>query len=453
MTGSPIDTSAGKNRNLLAAGERSQSTRPVMLVNSPVSETLYLRERDFDLYTGAAWEATTQRSESFTPGTKSVGTLTILTYSTRSTLFIPYYATARIDLAGGALENEQNLQQYTYNLSPRAISKTPVPDKQYTKLPDDTMEWAKNLAKKVTRGATTDEEKIIRIQKYVRRCALYDTATGQMDPSYDDFALWFLEESPTGYCIHYATVTTILLRACNIPARYVEGYIVNAKAGTDVVVSKQNAHAWVEYYDWVTRAWYILETTPGFQQMEKPEVRPGVPQGSGITSNDSEEPPETEATAEATKPPAHITATIPSSPEETKTPGNIEKDPTPQSPNVTAQNGGKWLKFALIGLALILGILLQGWVRISRKRKLWSYGQPNQNALWRWRYTRSLAQRLKQEYPEELDALAQKARFSQHELRPDELQMYEDYRLTLIALIGKKPWYQRMVFKWIFAIG
>jgi hypothetical protein len=60
---------------------------------------------------------------------------------------------------------------------------------------------------------------------------------------------------------------------------------------------------------------------------------------------------------------------------------------------------------------------------------------------------------LKQILPKELDDLAQKARFSQHEIQPEELQCYEDYRLTLLAAVATKPWYQRLFIKWILAIA
>jgi hypothetical protein len=59
---------------------------------------------------------------------------------------------------------------------------------------------------------------------------------------------------------------------------------------------------------------------------------------------------------------------------------------------------------------------------------------------------------LKQPYPEELDHLAQKAKFSQHRIKPDELQQFEGYRNSLTEILRSMPWYQKIVFKWVLAI-
>ena len=466
MTGTPIGSSAGKKQNLQAAGERSKSSRSVMIVKSPIDGTLYLRERDYDVYTGTVWEASSERKEKFTSGTTSVGKLTILTYSTRSTLFVPYYATTGIQLVDGALENEMALQQYSYGLSPKQSLKTSLPGVQYKALPVETQAWATELVSKITEEAKTRQRKILAIQDYVRSSAIYDTSTPRMDSSHRDFARWFLEESETGYCIHYATAATVLLRAAGIHARYVEGYIVNCKAGEDVVVSQQDAHAWVEYYDLTTRAWCILEPTPAYPETMKPVTAPGKPQGGGTTSGNSGDGPVGDTPVEDT-PAEDIPAEDPTvedmptedvpmdptaNPEETESPEDPVEDTTSQNQGPAPRKMPKWIKIALGCLLLVFCILLQGYVRIYRKRKLWNRGASNTRAIWRWRQTRSLAKLLKQSYPEELDALAQKARFSQHKIQRYELRKYEDYRLTLMALIAKKPWYQRMVFKWILAI-
>ena len=83
---------------------------------------------------------------------------------------------------------------------------------------------------------------------------------------------------------------------------------------------------------------------------------------------------------------------------------------------------------------------------------LWNKGRPNTRTIERWRQTRSLAKLLKQAYPEALDSLAQKAKFSQHKIQPEELQQFEEYRLSLIEMVDEKPWHRRMIFKWIIAI-
>ena len=480
MNGTPIDTSGDKKRNLRAVAERSTSTRSVMAVKSPVTGTLYLRERDFDIYNGTDWEASSDRKEVFTSGANSVGTLFITTYGTKSAIYVPYYATSKIELVGGVVENEENLQQYSYSISNSIGQKSAPPNTQYKKLPAETKAWAKELADEITEGAKNSQEKVQMIQDYVRNCATYDTNTGRMDSAHADFAQWFLE-SEAGYCIHYATLATVLLRAAGINARYVEGYIISGKAGVSVVVSKQEAHSWVEYYDWGTRAWCILEATPVYAETDKPDVGTGTPVGGVLIPDDSEDiPPE-----DLELPPEDVLIEVPSDEEppdidipEDDTPEDepeeeppTEEPPAPTEPDVTdppddsshagaSQSKGHgpwkmptWLKFVMGGILLIGCVLLQGYLRICRKRKLWNRGTPNRCTIWRWKHTRSLAKRLKQLYPEDLDDLALKARFSQYEIQPEELQKYADYRLQLMAAAAEKPWYQRILNKWIFAIG
>lgn len=454
-TGTPID-GAGQRVNLQAVGSKNTSSRSVMVVNSPIDGKLYLRERDYDVYTGIAWEATPERVEKFTTGGSSAGELVIATYSTRGTLFVPYYATAGLEMVGGALDNADSLQQYRYQLSKKVSRITKLPDSSYKELPADTKAWATEIVLKLTDGIKDNQEKIFRIQNYVRSSASYNTAAQRMDSSHTDFARWFLEECETGYCIHYATAATVLLRAAGIHARYVEGYTVNGVADTDVAVSKREAHAWVEYYDMNTRAWCVLEVTPVHEEIKKPEVTPGTPQVGATTPGNSEDV-KVESKPVVVLPGELPTEELPTDyttpQEETEIPEETVEDPiTHIQVIITPRNLRKLIKIICYCLAVVLGILLQGYVRILRKRKLWNGGAPNGRAIWRWRQTRYLAKLLSQYYPEELDDLAKKARFSQHEIRQTELEQYEDYRLSIVDLIAEKPWYQRLFFKWIMAI-
>ena len=53
----------------------------------------------------------------------------------------------------------------------------------------------------------------------------------------------------------------MLLQAAGIPARYVNGYVVDVKAGENTTVYTSDAHAWAEY--WLPGyGWTVLEATP-----------------------------------------------------------------------------------------------------------------------------------------------------------------------------------------------
>lgn len=448
--GTPITAPVSEKLNLRTVGPKSKLSHSVMRVNSPIGGTIYLRGRDYDVYNGTGWEASSERNEDFTSGGASAGELTIVTYGVRNILYVPYYATKEINLVGGACENDENLQRYGYYVSQIDFGNSVTPDSRYTKLPADTLVWAKELSKEITDGASTDRERILRIQNYVRNSAVYDLSTSRMDSEYNDFAQWFLEESETGYCVHFATATTVLLRAAGIPARYVEGYMVRCNPKTAVVVTNQDAHAWAEYYDSDAGAWRILEATPADSQDE--EIEPTLIM------------PETEATLEETQAETDDSDSEPSEAEDTLARPTTSAEELPgMPPDSTGKPEGQdkekesfrlpeWTKTVFKCLLFAACIPLQGYARICWKRRLWNLGRPNELTLTRWRQTRSLAKLLKQQYPEELDSLAYKAKFSQHRIQPEELQQFEDYRIALTELLCCKPWYHRIFFKWILAI-
>ena len=93
------------------------------------------------------------------------------------------------------------------------------------------------------------------------------TTTGQRD-----FVSYILEVSKSGYSVHYATLATLMLRYCGIPARYVEGYVVTPSqaealsSGETLTLTDANAHAWAEYYlDGV--GWLPFDATPGYSEI------------------------------------------------------------------------------------------------------------------------------------------------------------------------------------------
>ena len=227
--------------------------------------------------------------------------------------------------------------------------------------------------------------------------------------------------------------------------------MVSCGADSDVVVTNQDAHAWAEYYDSDSGIWRVLEATPADPEDEETEAT--------LTS------PEIETLPEETQIVTETPGTEPSDREELPTkPHNVEED-VPGEHNDSSENTREqdreiepfkipeWIVTVVKFLLLASFIPLQAYARIYWKRTLWNRGRPNERTMIRWRQTRSLANLLKKPYPEALDNLAQKAKFSQHKIQPEELQQFEEYRLSLIEMVAEKPWHQRMIFKWILAIN
>lgn len=80
----------------------------------------------------------------------------------------------------------------------------------------------------------------------------------------EDFVIEMLNEHKSGYSTHFATVAAMLFRYYGIPARYVEGYLVNPPASSDVIsVTDEDSHAWVEIYAGGL-GFIPVEVTPGY---------------------------------------------------------------------------------------------------------------------------------------------------------------------------------------------
>lgn len=90
-----------------------------------------------------------------------------------------------------------------------------------------------------------------------------------------DAVEYFYFENKKGYCEHFASAATLLLRMKGIPARFVAGYKVgpaqfkNSTAnGYEAVVTGKDAHAWAEAYV-KGIGWLPVETTPGYGDVSR----------------------------------------------------------------------------------------------------------------------------------------------------------------------------------------
>lgn len=451
-SGVSVESAVSEKLNLRNVGPKSPVPLSVMRLNSPIDGTIYLRGRDYDVYSGTGWESSLNRNEVFTSGTTSFGELIIVTYGVKDVLYVPYYSSKEITLVNGSVDNGENLQRYSYDLARSTSGDSDMPEVSYTELPAETLQWTSNLDVIIDLEDLPESEKIHRIESYVQNSAVYDLSTSRMSSEYHDFAQWFLEESETGYCVHFATAATVLLRAAGIPARYVEGYMVTCTAAEDVVVSSLDAHAWAEYYDSSSGTWRILEATPAdLQDVEDTEI-------TMSTTSEGTEPDisMTEAaTSETEEIGSEAAATIPNIDKETQpiTHENMPDNMTGSAVNEELFKLPEWIKTVFWIMLVMASIPIQSHIRIEWKRKQWNQGKANEKAIARWRQTKKLAHLVDIPFPEELELLAQKANFSQHRIQPCELQLFEDYREVLLETVSSKPWYHKILLRWIFAIG
>lgn len=441
-----VQGSEADSVNLAAMGRRIESTVPVMSVTADVGGALYLRGQDYDIYDGTEWTASTHRVEDFSCEGISLGSVSVETRSKLDLLYLPYYPENGLSLVGGKIDNPRLSTQYTF-------SRTGLPDnwqalaaaggnrageETYLALPQGTRDRAGALLEPILQGRATTTEKAGAIASYVRSSARYDLNPSRMPSGQEDFALWFLESAETGYCVHFATAAVVLLRAADIEARYVSGYMVRLQPGETATVTGENAHAWAEYYEPALNTWLVLEATPA--NLNEPSGTAG-----GV--------PETHSPTQAESHPAEAAA---QPTEETARP-STQPPAQPQSPaGGTQTHFPGWLegmlKLLLFVSAAVACVAGQRELRLRLRRRRQRTGTPNAQALARWQEAELLAGLLKEPPPQALEALAQKAKFSQHTLSPEELADFALYQRAAKKRLLQKPWYLRMAYRYIFAI-
>lgn len=156
----------------------------------------------------------------------------------------------------------------------------------YLSIPPDRL---KSLKKACESTDLTNPSDICRFVKtYLQDTAVYSTNLKSL-PLTSDFVEFFLEEQKKGFCTHFASAGTLMMRMFGIPARYVSGYVVKkgdfkqvkAQPSPDsdshwdaeydgdyeAVITDRNAHAWVEVYI-DGYGWYPLEVTPGYSESD-----------------------------------------------------------------------------------------------------------------------------------------------------------------------------------------
>lgn len=459
---------------LANVGKREKDNQTIMTVKATETGTLYLRGCAYDVYDGKSWSST--------PGWNSwnlfynslandnkVYRAEIETRQPHSVLYFaynPYQPEQKV--IGGRMRNDNADTSYTIQYTKPITYDSSWDEREeqiggaqlaeYLQLPESTRQRAlKILSSRVgIPTETTNAGQVWRnaeyIVEWVSHRGKYDLNTDRMPAAADDFALWFLEESDTGYCTHYASAAVVLLRAAGIPAQYVTGYMVSARRDRAVPVTQSNAHAWVEVFINGV-GWVMLEPTPPartqlpdyLDSVIEPTVN--IPEPTTISTTEATEPSSMEVDPRPTTAPeesySHPTATVPPTTGVSTIGG---ADPGTQA----KQAFGKTLVWMLGILCALLAVLTQWRIRVAwhgRRIK-----EPNKQALALWHNLERACRALKQAPPEEMRALAEKARFSQHTLTAQELHKMHSALTAIHRRMHKKNIFSQLVYTLILAI-
>ena len=233
------------------------------------------------------------------------GVMKIRNVAAPAGVYLPYYSAD----ADKILRHGMALEYTFYPLLTEQLVKKPAPpdNEIWLDIPEENRTVIADFCRETGLCGST-QEIISQLRDYFQQNFPYTLSPG-VTPRRKDFVNYFLTEKKKGYCAHYASAAVLILRYMGIPARYVEGYAVDAmevaqdgtltdldaaqyydrtsirsaNAASEILpqqasvisydVSDGNAHAWVEVYD-ENFGWRPVELTP--YQTEEDENRGSI---------------------------------------------------------------------------------------------------------------------------------------------------------------------------------
>ena len=426
--------------DLELVGPRRAMDTPVMELYSDSERTIYLRGVTYAQYGPDRWAEQRYRADGteasysspFVTDADPTDQLRIRMAIPTELLWLPYTPTELPAGAEGVNDSyvlSPAVSDYSVFYKPNAPF-APVTwqyrnaiDLLYLEVPEETRAALEDA---ISQFDPDDPNLVYRVAEYVRTSADYDTDTPAM-PDGEDFVPWFLYESDTGYCVHFASAAAVLLRCLSVPARYVTGYMVHAEGSQWTEVTEDDAHAWVEYFDDSLSSWRVLETTPSV--------------------SDPEEEEETES--------AYPAAPLPNLRNEPEQRETLPESAPRTEPAPTAKKRGVSVLWLLPVSAAALAVL---WplVRSARRKARLAKAGPNERAAQIWRLASALLTACKCKPPagwKTGEEIALKARFSPHGITPEELTLMNALLDEVKSAVKRdKTIPRRIAVRWFYGV-
>lgn len=166
------------------------------------------------------------------------------------------------------------------NYSLKALRETSMEDyalesedfSEFLQLPEQLPDRVRELALNITGKEESVYEKAKSIERYFARNGfMYDQQNVALPKGNEDYVDQFLFDTKRGYCDNFSTSMVVMLRASDIPARWVKGFApgegkMNSRGKMEYKVTNNEAHSWVEAYI-PGFGWMSFEPTIGFSNM------------------------------------------------------------------------------------------------------------------------------------------------------------------------------------------
>ncbi len=279
----------------------------------PVMETLYLRGYSAADYTGISWVANNENEFRYYCDDHNLKQKDVYEYNVTGTLSTIFtikhvgdesdyiYSPYNSRLTEGAeivsdnylVKIDSDVNEYKFSVFwplPKPSIMEKYSDWAYEKYLDLGALENSEVLQKITSGYRGDSpaDAVLYTKEILSRYSY--TKTPPALPKDKDYVEYFLTESKTGYCQHFASAGVMILRQLGVPARYVTGYAVPADnfvkttKGYYYSVPDYLSHAWVEVYT-EESGWQVFDFTPASAL-----ARPGVDGVGGTGTGDGDEP-------------------------------------------------------------------------------------------------------------------------------------------------------------------
>ena len=416
------------------AGALKQTGTKVMTVVTDLNGRIYLKGMSYANYENNKWSVLTDEQANdypqdfqafiMTANYQERSTVTIDTVNKESIVYTPYYLASINDTFSPVCDvlvsnsdkatnysmsvmpySESELDNFSMDFSSQVYDYDNFVKSYYLKLPYDTKLAMLKIAEESNLTGVSTQNIPQAVKQFVSHSASYSLNT-QKVPDGRDVAEWFLNDAETGYCMHFANAAAVMLRALGVPARYVTGYCADVVDGKAIVTS-DNAHAWVEYYD-SSIGWIPLDAT----------------------SSDFEVPQATESVQTTTQAQTTSPTVQPTTQAQTTKPVKTEVKAKISTPAIIVI-----IILLIIALAILRIILIRYYRKYSFTHKDYK-----SRVICIYRYLNKLSVHSKIRIPKKIENICTKAKFSTHNISDEEYKIVLNYVLTFRnKTIGKMP--------------
>jgi transglutaminase-like putative cysteine protease len=258
----------------------------------PGIDSLYLRGAAFDAYDGRSWQNTEPvrrllpldsegrftlgrvppRSVRYTVRLEPIDAPVLFTPSRTVAVAGPFPSVSVDDYQTFGVSYPARAR-LTYDIWQRPLGgPSPTSDESATRwtryLRTDGSPSIARLAREAAGDSTTPHDRAKAVERFLRTRYTYtlDVPGGEDRPVEE-----FLFRRRSGFCEHFATAMVLMTRALGIPARLVNGFLVQEwnEYGEYFIVRQGDAHAWVEAY-LPEQGWTRFDPTPAAPASDRP---------------------------------------------------------------------------------------------------------------------------------------------------------------------------------------